>query len=65
MTTGHVFIGTSLDGFIARRSHDISWLTAYPTLGEDHEFDAHMARMDAVVMGRGTYEAIKDLRPWF
>ncbi|MBU1305799.1 MAG: dihydrofolate reductase family protein [Alphaproteobacteria bacterium] len=65
MTTGHVFIGTSLDGFIARRSHDISWLTAYPTLGEDHGFDAHMARMDAVVMGRGTYEAIKDIRPWY
>lgn len=64
MTTGHVFIGTSLDGFIARRNHDIAWLTDYPTLGEDHGFDAHMARIDAVVMGRGTYAAIKDMRPW-
>lgn len=65
MTTGHVFIGTSLDGFIARRNHDIAWLTDYPTLGEDHGFGAHMARVDAVVMGRGTYAAIKDMRPWY
>lgn len=65
MTTGHVFIGTSLDGFIARPNHDIAWLTDYPTPGEDHGFGAHMARVDAVVMGRGTYAAIKDMRPWY
>ncbi|WP_137151082.1 dihydrofolate reductase family protein [Devosia sp. FKR38] len=64
MTTGHVFIGTSLDGFIARRNHDIAWLTDYPTQGEDHGFAAHMAGVDAVVMGRGTYATIKDMRPW-
>lgn len=65
MTTGHVFIGTSLDGFIARRNDDIAWLTEYPTLGEDHGFDAHMARVDGVIMGRGTYDVIKDMRPWY
>lgn len=64
MTTGHVFIGTSLDGFIARQNGDIAWLTGFPTEGEDHGFDAHMARVDAVVMGRGTYDAIKAMRPW-
>ena len=45
MPTGHVFIGTSLDGFIARKNDDIAWLTEYPTLGEDHGFNAHMARV--------------------
>ncbi|UYN99490.1 MAG: dihydrofolate reductase [Devosia sp.] len=65
MTTGHVFIGTSLDGFIARQNHGIGWLTEFPTHGEDHGFNAHMERVDAVVMGRGTYEAIKDMRPWY
>ncbi|WP_172122540.1 dihydrofolate reductase family protein [Devosia sp. 919] len=65
MTTGHVFIGTSLDGFIARKNDDIAWLTDYPTLGEDHGFNAHMERMDGVIMGRGTYEVIKHFRPWF
>lgn len=65
MTTGHVFIGTSLDGFIARQNGDIGWLTGFSAQGEDHGFDAHMARVDAVVMGRGTYDAIKHMRPWF
>lgn len=65
MTTGHVFIGTSLDGFIARRNDDIAWLTDYPTLGEDHGFNAHMSRVDGVIMGRGTYEVIKHMRPWY
>jgi dihydrofolate reductase len=65
MITGHVFIGTSLDGFIARKNDDIAWLTDYPTLGEDHGFEAHMARVDGVVMGRGTFEVIKDMRPWY
>jgi dihydrofolate reductase len=65
MTKGHVFIGTSLDGFIARRDDDIAWLTDYPTLGEDHGFAAHMERVDGVVMGRGTYEVIKHMRPWY
>lgn len=65
MTTGHVFIGTSLDGFIARKNDDIAWLTEYPTLGEDHGFNAHMERVDAVVMGRGTFEVVKTMRPWY
>ncbi|KQN75063.1 deaminase [Devosia sp. Leaf64] len=65
MPTGHVFIGTSLDGFIARKKDDIAWLTEYPTLGEDHGFNAHMARVDGVIMGRGTYEVINDMQPWY
>lgn len=65
MITGHVFIGTSLDGFIARRDDDFAWLTDYPTLGEDHGFADHMARVDGVIMGRGTYNVIKDMRPWY
>jgi dihydrofolate reductase len=65
MITGHVFIGISLDGFIARLDDDIAWLTDYPTLGEDHGFADHMARVDGVIMGRGTYNVIKDMRPWY
>ncbi|WP_280137169.1 dihydrofolate reductase family protein [Devosia sp. Leaf64] len=58
-------MGTSLDGFIARKKDDIAWLTEYPTLGEDHGFNAHMARVDGVIMGRGTYEVINDMQPWY
>lgn len=65
MPTGHVFIGASLDGFIARRNGDIQWLTGFSSLGEDHGFDAHMARVDGIIMGRGTFEAVKNIEPWF
>jgi dihydrofolate reductase len=65
MPTGHVFIGTSLDGFIARTNGAIEWLTEFSNLGEDHGYDAHMARVDGIIMGRGTFEAVKDIEPWF
>ena len=65
MPTGHVFIGASLDGFIARCDGDIEWLTGFSSLGEDHGFDAHMAKVDGIIMGRGTFEAVKDIEPWF
>jgi dihydrofolate reductase len=61
---GHVFIGTSVDGFIARRDGDLGWLTGFSSLGEDHGYDAHMARVDGIIMGRGTFEAVKDIEPW-
>ena len=65
MPTAHVFIGTSVDGFIARKDGGIEWLTRFSTLGEDHGYDAHMARVDGIIMGRGTFDAVKDLEPWF
>lgn len=65
MPAGHVFIGTSLDGFIARQDGDIDWLTGFSSLGEDHGYDAHMARVDGIIMGRGTFDAVKDIEPWF
>jgi len=65
MTTAHVFIATSLDGFIARKNDDIEWLTSYPTLGEDHGYNAHIAEMDGIIMGRGTYEKVLTFDQWY
>lgn len=65
MPKGHVFIGTSVDGFIARRDGDIAWLTRFSSLGEDHGYNIHMARVDGIITGRGTFEAVKDIEPWF
>lgn len=64
MPTAHVFIATSLDGFIARRNNDIDWLTSFPTPGEDHGYDAHIAEMDGIIMGRGSYEAVAAFDEW-
>jgi len=54
MTTGHVFIATSLDGFIARPDNSLDWLMKQPVQDEDHGFDAFMAGVDRLIMGRAT-----------
>lgn len=65
MITGHVFVATSLDGFIARKDGDIAWLLERDDPAEDHGYDAFIEKIDIVVMGRGTFEKVRDERPWF
>ncbi|MFS2024039.1 dihydrofolate reductase family protein [Massilia sp. CT11-137] len=64
MTTGHVFIATSLDGYIARPDGDIGWLLARDDPNEDHGYDTFIADKDAIVMGRGSYEKVATFDPW-
>jgi dihydrofolate reductase len=64
MVTGHVFIATSLDGYIARPDGDIDWLLQRDAADEDHGYDAFIADKDMIVMGRGSYEKVLSLAPW-
>src|SRR4030081_3875923 len=48
-----VFIATSLDGYIARQDGSFDWLPNDP---EPHGYDEFMATVDALVVGRKTYE---------
>lgn len=64
MAIGHVFIGVSLDGYIARANGDIDWLVAFASMGEDYGYDRFIARMDCLIMGRGTYEAALTFDGW-
>lgn len=48
-----LYIAASLDGFIARRNDDISWLTAYDGGGEDYGYAAFYARVGAVITRSG------------
>ena len=64
MTTGHVFIAISLDGYIARPDGDIDWLMKQNTEGEDHGYDPFMASVDGLVMGRGSFEKIMTFDEW-
>jgi len=57
-----VFIGTSLDGFIARRSGAYDFLPAGG--GEPHGYDEFMATVDALVIGRKTFESVLRLDSW-
>ncbi|NBE09100.1 dihydrofolate reductase family protein [Paragemmobacter ruber] len=63
-TTGHVFIATSLDGFIARPDGSLDWLLSRDDPTEDHGYDAFIAGMDCIVMGRGSFETILQFAHW-
>ena len=54
-----VYVGTSLDGYIAAADGNLDWMSYVPIPeGEDLGFSAFMARIDAVVMGRKTFETL-------
>jgi dihydrofolate reductase len=57
-----VFIGTSLDGFIARTDGGLDWLPEGG--GEEHGYEAFMATVDALVIGRKTYETVLAFDTW-
>ena len=62
--TGHVFIATSLDGFVARPDHQLDWLTSIDTRGQDMGYDTFMASVDGIVMGRGSFETVCGFPEW-
>jgi dihydrofolate reductase len=65
VTSAEVFIATSLDGFIAREDGDLSWLTGHPVpQGEDYGYAAFMDGVGAIVMGRATYDTVRDFPDW-
>jgi dihydrofolate reductase len=57
-----VFVGTSVDGFIARRSGDFDFLPEGG--GEPHGYDEFMASVDVLVIGRNTYEKVLSFEQW-
>lgn len=70
---GRVFIGVSLDGFVARMSGEIDWLTNPPP-GARHEdiassknaenWESFFPTVDHVVMGRKTFETVVEFPEW-
>jgi dihydrofolate reductase len=58
-----VFIACSLDGYIADTSGNLDWLDSAVDASEDYGFDAFIADVDLLAMGRGTYDHIAHLEP--
>jgi dihydrofolate reductase len=61
MTKCSIFIATSLDGFISRADGSIDWLNEASALvpeGEDSGYGEFMSGIDALVMGRNTFEQV-------
>jgi dihydrofolate reductase len=60
-----VFVGTSLDGFIARANGAFDFLHGPGTGGsEPHGYEEFFATVDAVVMGRKTFETVSTFDTW-
>jgi len=57
-----VFIGTSVDGFIARPNGALDFLPADG--GEPHGYNEFMASVDALVIGRKTFETVLAFPAW-
>ncbi|WP_195432844.1 dihydrofolate reductase family protein [Morganella morganii] len=54
-----IYIATSLDGYIADAQDKLDWLFAVPNPEQDDMgFSAFMQRIDAVVMGRKTFDTV-------
>jgi len=59
-----VYVGTSLDGFIARKDGDITWLTQFADDDAIASYKKFMHRIDAIVIGRGTFEKVLTFPSW-
>jgi len=59
-----VYIGTSLDGFIARKDGDIDWLVQFADVEAIHAYEEFMSRIDAIVIGKGTFEKVLTFPSW-
>ena len=57
-----VFIGTSVDGFIARLDDKLDFLP--PDGGEPHGYTEFFASIDTVLIGRRTFEIVLALPEW-
>ena len=57
-----VFVGTSVDGFIARPNGELDFLPADG--GEPHGYDEFIASVDTLVIGRKTFETVLGFGVW-
>lgn len=56
-----VFVGASVDGFIARADGALDFL---PQDAEPHGYDEFMAEVDTIVIGRKTFETVLGFESW-
>ena len=59
-----VYIGTSLDGFIARTDGEFDWLSQFANDEAVRAYEELINRIDAIVIGRGTFEKVLTFPTW-
>ena len=59
-----VYIGTSLDGFIARKDGNIDWLVQFANDEAIQAYEEFVHNIDAIIIGRGTFEKVLSFPTW-
>ncbi|CAM3381879.1 dihydrofolate reductase family protein [Occultella aeris] len=65
VTSFHAFLGCSLDGFIAGPGGELEWLFEFDERLGDTGYNDFFTSVDALVMGRATYDTMRDSDPEF
>jgi dihydrofolate reductase len=61
----YVYIAVSLDGYIAKKDGNLDWLNEIPNPdGNDFGFNDFLINIDAIVMGKNTYEKVLSFKEW-
>jgi dihydrofolate reductase len=59
-----IYIATSIDGYIARKDGNLDWLQYGHTGDEDYGFKNFINSIDALILGRNTYEVVAGFDKW-
>lgn len=59
-----IYIAMSIDGYIARKNGGLDWLDYGHTGDEDYGFKKFIGSVDALVLGRNTYEVVSGFDKW-
>ena len=59
-----VYIGTSLDGFIARKNGDFGWLSEFANDEAIKTYEEFINTVDAIVIGKSTFEKVLTFSSW-
>lgn len=61
----YVYIAASIDGFIAEKDGGLDWLVNIPNPdNSDYGFNDFINRIDAIIMGRNTYDKVLTFGEW-
>lgn len=59
-----IYIASSIDGYIARKDGSIDWLESGHVGDEDYGFKKFFDSIDALVLGKNTYETVCSFDEW-
>jgi dihydrofolate reductase len=59
-----IYIAMSIDGYIARKDGNLDWLMHGHTGDEDYGFKKFINSVDALVLGRNTYQVVSGFDEW-